>query len=363
MAAIAVRVGAMGSALDQLRLSLLAALDRVADSLHEPVWLSELEGALDQLAPSQREELRQALAAFGARIERAVAEQAVPAPVLTAVGQLGERLTSVEAATDRFGEDARTLVEWVAPLHDRLAAIAVQVDRVTPLARVGDEIASVLARLDRLNAGLEEVVGHIGGGGLSLPDRAPEVSGEDRRIDAVVEALAAVARRQDEVAAEITTVMDQARGPTGIEAVLDRMEEQERSLAARLDRIDGELRRRRDLPAGPSSGADTRSDDARALRASLGRLEQQVVGGLAGFARRQDELAASVDRRLSAIETGLEALKAGAGPASGPSASAESAALRLAELRAERARVQDQLREERLLAAQPRDDDDLHDQI
>lgn len=74
---------------------------------------------------------------------------------------------------------------------------------------------------------------------------------------------------------------------------------------------------------------------------------------VAEVARRQEELATAIDRRLAAIEAKLEAA-ANVGPsASTQSVSVEVAARRLAELRAERARVQARIDEERLLAAQP----------
>ena len=78
-----------------------------------------------------------------------------------------------------------------------------------------------------------------------------------------------------------------------------------------------------------------------------------LVEVLADVARRQEELAVAIDRRLSAIEARLEAAATGGPPTSTPALSMEVATRRLAELRAERARVQDRLREERLLAAQP----------
>ena len=391
--AVAVRVGALGSALDQLRLSLLAGLQRTIDRLDQPSWLPELHAALRQLSsPRERDELRQDLSELAARVERAVVDQpgvlaaiadlaadrrlegltavvnslservGAGAAVADALEYLSERLTAVEATAERVGAGSRALAERLAPLPDQLGAIAAQIDRITPLARVGDEAGSLLGRLDRVSAGLEEVVAQISAAGLPLPERASGADGHDARsFEAVVEALADVTRRQDEVAAVITRVLDQVGRPPDVEAVVNRMEQQERALAGRLDRIDGELRRGRDMPNRSSAGAT--SDEGRALRAALDRLEQQMVGVLAGVARRQDELAVSVDRRLSAIESGLEAVNAGVRGASGSSTSAELAALRLAELRTERARVQAQLREERLLAAPPWDDEDLEDEV
>lgn len=78
-----------------------------------------------------------------------------------------------------------------------------------------------------------------------------------------------------------------------------------------------------------------------------------LVEMLADVARRQEELAAAIDRRLATIEAKLAAAATVGPSASTQSLSDEVAARRLAELRAERAWVQTRLAEERLLAAPP----------
>lgn len=446
VAAIGTRLGVLGSTLDQLRRSVLLALDQADERLEPPPWLPQLEARLAELAagPAPGEDLRDALAEVAGRIERSVAEQPGSAPVLEAIAalaadpRLGELTTTVDrlagdprldhltATVERLADDARlgqmagalerlaedhaadgrrleALAAAVASLSDgvragaavadalehvgeRLGAVASQVDRITPLARAGDEAGSRLGQLERLTAGLETVAGQLAAAAAPPAGAAGGGEGEDH-LGALVQVLAGVTRRQDEVGAAIATVLDQVRGPMGVDAVVDRMEQRERSLAGRLDRIDSELRRRSDQPPSSSAQAGPRPDEtARALRAVLERLDHQerAVAGqlewivqrlatpppalaagdaapfgelLAGLSRRQDELAATIDRRLSAIESGLAAT--GGRPSGLPPTSAEAAAFRLAQLRAERARVQAHLRDERLLAAQSWNDEEV----
>ena len=357
------RVATLSSTLEQLRLSVLAGLDRTIDRFDRPAWLPQLQAAITE--DRRLDELVETVGSLG----DGVRATAAIADVLEGVG---ERLAAFEAAAERVTETVRGLEARVAPLPERLTAVAAQVDRLTPLARAADEAGSLLGQLDRFSEG-----------------------------------LAGVSRGQDEVTAAIASVLDQVRGPMGVDAVLDLMEQRERSLVARLDRIDSELRRRAEQPPGSSAEARPRPDESVALRAALDRLDQQeravavqlervgqrlvevagretaggarreagptpaaaaaaseppgpVIEVLAHLARRQDDLATAIDRRLSAIETRLGAAAAAEPrPAPAPSASAQAAARRLAELRAERARVQAHLRDERLLAARSWPDEDL----
>jgi len=291
----------------------LADLRAMVSRLAEEPHLDRLPPTLDPPGDDRRlDDLVGTLASLaeGVRAGAAVAD---------ALEQVGERMAALETTAAQLAEGVRALNERVAPLPQRIGAIAVQVDRLTP--------------------------------GGSPPGRAQSVvfdqEAEDRRLEAVVEVLTGVTRRQDEVAAAIGAVLNQVRGPMGVDAVLGRMEQRERSLAGRLDRIDAELRRSSELPISSSPGSE------------VGGAERSnsVVEGLVHLSRRQDELGVAMDRRLSAIEAGLNAVTTGGGPTPGPPTSAEVAALRLAELRAERARVQAHLRDERLLAVQAFDDE------
>ncbi len=385
-AAVAVRVGALSGTLDQLRLSLLLGLDRAIDRFDHPSWLPRLQAAV-----SEDRRLDQLLASVtslsdGVRAGAAIAD---------ALENVGERLAALEGSAERVADVARALGATVAPLPDRLQTISVQVDRITPLARAGDDAGSLLGQLDRVRAGLAEVVRHLEAGAPGRAANSHDDKPEHERLDAVVEVLAQVTRRQDELTPAISAVLDQVRGPAGLDAVLDRIEQRERSLVTRLDRIEGGLRRNDGLAAAK---ADDLTPD---LRAALDRLDQQeravasqlervgqrlaevagrqdapqttpdgasapaadpvserfdsVVEVLADLSRRQGDLATAIDRRLSAIEKGLAAVA----PTPGSVDSTRAAALRLADLRAERARVQAHLQDERLLAR--RWDQDLGD--
>lgn len=289
-AAIGVRVGALGAALDQLRLSLLAALDRAADRMDAPTWLPDLQGALGDL------------------------RRALPAAEVLGAG------AAVADALDELGE----------------------------------------------------------------------------RFEGVIDVLAGVARRQDQVSAAVASVVDQVRGPRTIDAVFDRMEQRERSIAARLDRIDAGLRQRGSAGAGSSAGVPdpeqrlvdllSRIEEReQALAARLDRIDLDLrrlgagasavraragagegpddgaAGSLAtsveaiatiteGLARLVESTAERLDRRLARVEADLAAATSPEPDTARTAAVTEDAALRLARLRAERAQVQARLQEERLLA-------------
>jgi hypothetical protein len=413
-ASIGVRVGALGSALDQLRLSLLASLDRTTERVDAPVWLPSIQAALADIGPRLDEpawaaglpdslgELQRSIAALSVELERSVADAPGSARVVEAIAalgidqrldvlsavvariaedhrldeltttvariadddrldrldqltatvariadddrldqltatvariaddnsldqlsatvariadddridsvlaavaaadpgsrlaslersvaeladgvragaavgdaleQLGQRLASIEDAAARVADDARILVERVTPVPDRLSAIASQVDRITPLARAGDQAGSLFDRLDQVASGLAELLraraGSSGG-----------EDGDDERFEGVVDVLSGVTRRQDQVTAAIASVLDQVRGPKGVDAVLERMEQRERSLAARLDRIDGELRRQSVAGGERPTDEGTARPDAettRALETVVLRLDQ-----------------------------------------------------------------------------------------
>jgi hypothetical protein len=408
-AAIGVRVGALGSALDQLRLSMLAALDRATDRLDAPLWLPAVQAALAEVTPppegpewlpglhvaiadvgsrldrprwladllaaldeaasrldrprwladlqaavadvgprldapawladlqaglaplaADHERLQAAVAQLAA-VERSMAERTGGEPVLEAIARLdpgerlakveravadladgvragaavgdaledlGHRLAAIEDAAGRVADDARLLVERVAPVPDRLSAIASQVDRITPLARAGDQAGSLFDRLDHVGGSLVEVIALLRARGATPVDEVEE------RFEGVVDVLAGVTRRQDQVTAAIASVLDQVRGPKGVDAVLERMEQRERSLAARLDRIDAELRRTH--AAGPGSTAEATAkpdtEAARALETVTAMVEQQERV----LAFRLDQIEAEL-QRLREATTGAQA--------------------------------------------------------
>ncbi|MEO5678877.1 MAG: hypothetical protein ABIS47_04325, partial [Acidimicrobiales bacterium] len=327
---LAARLGTLGTTLDHLRVALLTAIDRTADHLDQPTWLPALHAAVADRPSTSPEELGRAVAAVGERIEEALATSTGLRDVLDAVTALaadrrldqltalvsdrrddprldhlagavnrladegpridqlattvtravgeridqvtaamatladgvkagaavadalelvGRRLEAVEATSGQMVTESRQWAEREAPLSDRLGAIAAQVDRITPLARAGDEAGSLLGMLERVSAGLDEVAAQQRSG-MVLGRAGASADGDvDSRLEDLVDGLAGVARRQDEVTTAVASVLDQVRVPMSVEAVLDRMEQRERSLAARLDRIDAALRQR---PAGPA---------------------------------------------------------------------------------------------------------------
>lgn len=295
-AAIAVRVSALGSNLDQLRLSLLAGLDRATERLDQPVWLPQLQAKLSEAAQAPEDEVGPALAELIATVAGLADGVQAGAAVADALEHMGGRLAAIEAAAAQVAGDARLLVDRVTPLPDRLGAIAVQIDRMTPLARAGDDVGSLLGQLNRVGGGLEVVLARLAGGEdrsatgarVSVEDGGDD---EDQRFEAVVDVLAGVTRRQDEVSAAIASVLDQVRGPMGVDAVLDRMEQRERSLAARLDRIDSELRRRTEGPdASAEASPKPDPETARVLRNVAELVERQERT----FGARLDRLGAEV---------------------------------------------------------------------
>ncbi len=223
--------GAPGGNLEQLRISLLEGLDRVAVRLDQPAWLPELQAALRDVAADRSPE-DDDVAVPGANLARPLDDPRLD-DVATAMAELAER---------------------VAPLPKRLAAIAVQVDRLTPLARTGDEAGSLFGQLDRLNTALDQIVAHFADTGAAAAEAQPVTEDRDERSGAIVDLLAGVTRGQGEVAESVGMILDQMRGPMVIDTVMDRMEQRERSLAARLDRIDAQLRR--DIEEAPAPAGD-----------------------------------------------------------------------------------------------------------
>ncbi|MEJ7764197.1 MAG: hypothetical protein WKF86_01760 [Acidimicrobiales bacterium] len=293
---------------------LRAMVDRLSDDPN----IEHLPATLGQ--PGEDPRLEDVVAAQSSLAEGVRAGGAVAG----ALEQMSDRLAALDAVVDRLSRDTEVVARTVAPLPERLGAIAAQIDRAatSPPAPTGHEAGA-------------------------------DGDADDRRLEAVVDVLAGVTRRQDEVATSIGAVLNQVRGPMGVDAVLDRMEQRERALAARLDRIDAELRRQSELAGSTSPVSE------------MGAAERlnSVVEGVVHVSRRQDELAAAIDRRLSAIEGAVNAIGSRDRQSASQSTSAEVAALRLAELRAERARVQAHLQEERLLAAQSFEDEYENDEV
>ena len=310
--AVTTRIAVLGSALDQLRISLLGGLDHATERIDQPSWLPALQERLTELTAAPGETAPDpVLVELGAHLARltsdprlddlavAIAELGTGlqdgGDVAGALDGLGARLGAIEAADARAAEDARDLAERVEPLADRLGAIAAQLDRLTPLARAGGDVGSLVGQLDRVGTGLDQVMAHLNA--TATADAGPRPEGADvERLDGVIEALTGVARRQDEVTAAVASVLDQAQGPKSVDAVLDRLEQRERSLVARLDRIDAGLRRRTEEP-GPATGSAGKPDgDAeRALRAVLDAVKGQELA----FAARLDRLDGQV-RALAA---------------------------------------------------------------
>jgi len=266
-AGVARRVDALGSALVQLRLSLLASLERNGARLDEPPWLKSLEATLAELASGDR-----------------------PASASVASNDLGERLAALEFATGTVAADGRLLVERVGPLPDLLAAMAAQLDRLTPLARSAGDAGSLLGQLTRVSKGLEQVLAHVDSGAFGArPPAHPEGLDEVVKFQAVLDMLAGVIRRQDQVATAVTSLLEQLNGPTGVVAAITRMAQRERAVDLRLNRIDGGPEAR---SASPDSRAVevARPDDDRVQAAVLQALELQEEA----FASRLDRLDATI---------------------------------------------------------------------
>jgi len=284
-AAVARRVDALGSALVQLRLSLLASLERTEARLDAPPWLTSLQATLAEVASETRPDASTSLAS----------------------DDLGERLAALEFATGTVAADARLLVKRVGPLTDRVAAMAAQIDRITPLARSAGDAGSLLGQLNRVGTGLEQVLTHLGDDALaSGPPPRPEGLEDVVKFQAVLDMLAGVIRRQDQLATAVATVLDQLNGPTGVVAAITRMAQRERTVDLRLDRIDAGPAARSDVPESRAVEV-TRTDDDRVSTAVTKALELQEEA----FAGRLDRL----DTALRALATALRALADQARPA------------------------------------------------
>jgi len=283
-AGVARRVDALGSALVQLRLSLLASLERTGAKIDEPPWLNSLQATLAELASSVR-----------------------PASAGVASNDLGERLAAVEFATGTVAADARLLVERVGPLPDRLAAMAAQLDRLTPLARSAGDAGSLLGQLARVSTGLEQVLPHVDSGAFDAqPAAYPEGLDDVVKFQAVLDMLAGVIRRQDQVATAVTSLLEQLNGPTGVVAAITRMAERERAVGLRLDRIEAGPEARSGSPDSRAVEV-ARPDDDRVQAAVLQALELQEEA----FVGRLDRL----DATIRALDDQAKA----APPAPGPS--------------------------------------------
>jgi hypothetical protein len=277
-AAVARRVDALGSALVQLRLSLLAALERTEARLDEPPWLTPLQATLAELSSGARPDASTSLAS----------------------DDLGERLAALEFATGTVAADARLLIERVGPLPDRVAAMAAQIDRISPLARSAGEAGSLLGQLNRVGTRLEQVLTHLGGDALAPgPPPRPEALEDVVKFQAVLDMLAGVIRRQDQVATAVASVLDQLNGPTGVVAAISRMAQRERTVDLRLDRID----------AGPTARSDGRESQAvEVTRTADDRVSAAVMKAL----ELQEEAFAG---RLDRLDTAILALADQAPPA------------------------------------------------
>ena len=243
-AAVARRVDNLGSGLVQLRLSLLASLERTEARLDEPPWLTPLQTTLAELSGGARPDASTSLAA----------------------DDLSEGLAVLEFAIGTVASDVRLLVERMGPLPDRVAAMAAQIDRITPLARsAGDDVLA------------------------SGPPPRPEGLEDVVKFQAVLDMLAGVIRRQDQVATAVASVLDQLNGPTGVVAAITRMAQRERTVDLGLDRINAGPTARSD---GPESRAVevTRTAVDRVSAAVLKALELQEEA----FARRLDRLNAAI---------------------------------------------------------------------
>ncbi len=293
-------IAALGD--DQRLDELTTTVDRMADDQR----LDELTTTVARIADDPR--LDDVVAAVAAadpgerlgRVEKAVADLAdgvrAGAAIADALDHLGERLASIEGAAGRVAEDARLLIDRVSPVPDRLSAIASQVDRITPLARVGDQAGSFFDQLDHVGAGVDELIrllqAETDPAGRSRPHENGEQGADevDERFEAVVDVLSGVTRRQDEVLEAVASVLSQMRGPKGIDAVMERMEQRERSVAARLDRIDAELRRHG--VGGPAPAAPGVPD------AGLGRGIEALVAALDGQERALGSRLDQIDAEL-----------------------------------------------------------------
>jgi len=378
-ASIVLRVSALGSALDQFRLSLLAAIDRTADRLDAPAWLPDLQAAVDPTHHLARLEQTIARLANDPRLDAPAADIAVSDPadrlarleptvgqladgvsarvaIADALDQLGGRLASIEDAAVRVAQDAHVLLERVDPVPERLSAIAMQVERIMPPARAGDQAGSLLDHLDRVGARVDEAVSLL----RARASRSAEQARDDHtRMGAVIDALGGVSKRQEEVTAAVASAVDQVRGPKGVESVLDRMDHRERLLVARLDHIDNELRRQAARAAEPVPTGPVSWDPAdRSAVQSLVTSVEAMAAVTENLGRLVEATAARLEERLSRVEAAIDQAAAQPAPSepAGPSAAATLAALRLAELRSERAQVRARLEEERLLASEEWDD-------
>jgi len=203
---------------------------------------------------------------------------------------LGERLAALEFATGTVAADIRLLVERVGPLPDCVAAMAAQIDRITPLARSAGDAGSLLGQLDRVGTRLEQVLSHLGGDALaSGPPARSEGLDEVVKFQAVLDMLAGVIRRQDQVATAVASVLDQLNGPTSVVTAITRTAQRERTVDLPLDRID----------AGTAALSESRAVEV--TRAADDRLSAAVMKAL----ELQEEAFAG---RLDRLDTTIRAL-------------------------------------------------------
>jgi len=386
-AGVSRRVDALGSALVQLRLSLLASLERTGARVNEPPWLAPLQTTLTLSAGDTGSLLGQ-LARVSTGLEQVLAHL--------------DRDAFATRAPDR-PEDLDDSVKFQAVL-DMLAGVIRRQDQVatvvtsllehlngptgvlSAITRMAQRERAVDLRLDRIDAGPDTR-------SASPESRAVEVArpDDDRVQAAVLRALElqeeAFAGRLDRLDATIRTLADQANaaapgpGPT-LELMLQRLDQQERATARRLEWVGDRLAEvavhlvtaaeppeQAPEPTGLGPAVEERLDAVREVVTGLSRHQEALTANLSRLVDQipppPDPSASAVGSRLDSVRDALdrlarrqEALTANVArlvvqipPPPDPSVSA-NATRRLEELRNERILVQVRLQEERLLAAQ-----------
>jgi hypothetical protein len=359
-AAIGLRIGGLASAIEQAKLAGQAGAEQTRAAIEEPDWLHRLLVRLDAIDRSIH-----AVDEADAAHRQAVEEQ---------LDELAERLEAIETASRTRDAEAppRALYErlgvlaeqirTVADVDERTKAILERVDvpsdggrLVQELQSLADAVAQVLQasalERDRHQSAVDVLRTEIAALG-EVPDRLTEIGVAIEDIAAAPDdahAIAEVSNRLLEVMEHLPTDAT----PVSMAAVFDRMEQRDRSIAARLDRLLEAVARGLPTTSGGATRAlprvDVDGDTVSPALDGLAAATDDLAALVAATAERVDAgfthvraAVAALDERLDNVERATLAAVTG-----GPDSAAT-----LALLRAERAMVQARLEEERRIAAE-----------
>lgn len=204
------------------------------------------------------------------------------AQLLSAIQRVGADVTAVGRAQQRV------LGQAVRELSDRLA-------NFEPVG--GDpSIARGLHALGQRLTAIEAAANRVANDASVIANRVATDDGDP--FDAVVDVLASVTRRQDELAAAMADVAEGLSDRSDLASVIEWAESRERLLTERLDRIEAALPRRTGAEGAPASAIEDTlfgvlehlttlsslvTGTSRASAAELGALQRRIVQSLASL--------------------------------------------------------------------------------